>query len=70
MLEFRGRYYKYKGELAQKIIDDYSSGMLIKDIIKKYQISYGGLYGLLKREIGNNHKGFFRKDKNGSQEND
>ncbi len=50
MLQFRGRYYKYKGKLADQIINDYTSGMLIKDIIKKYNISFGGLYGLLKRE--------------------
>lgn len=53
MLKMRGRYYKYKGELAKQILTDYSSGMLIKDIKKKYKISSGGLYGLVKREQGN-----------------
>mgnify|MGYP001610084960 CR=1 FL=1 len=48
----RGRYYKYKGELARQILNDYNSKMLIKDIKEKYQISFGGLYGLIKREQG------------------
>ena len=65
MFEFRGRYFKYKGELAQNIVNDYISGMLVKNIIEKYQISYGGLYGLLKREFRKNNKSLFRKEKNG-----
>ena len=50
MVKLRGRYFKYKGKIAKEIIEDYNSGMLIKDIIEKYKISLGGLYGLLKRE--------------------
>ncbi len=50
MVKLRGRYFKYKGKLAIDIISDYEAGMPIKDILAKYNISFGGLYGLLKRE--------------------
>jgi Mor family transcriptional regulator len=53
----RGRYYKYKGKLAQLIMTDYNSDLPIKEIIKKYRISLGGLYGLVRRwEKGENHE--------------
>lgn len=49
MVELRGRYYKYAGKKAESIVKDYSDGMLVKDIIKKYNMSTGSLYGLLRR---------------------
>lgn len=61
MVDFRGRYFKYKGELAKQIVNDYASGMLVKEIINKYSISRGGLYGLLKRELNQVKK---EKDEN------
>lgn len=50
-IKLRGRYFKYKGAVAEQILTDYKSGMKVDDIVAKHKISRGGLYGLLKRHV-------------------